>query len=284
MTDAARAAAALRQAAELNLADPLRRGSLLCFPNYGQLVMTGDLHGHRRNFDKLRTYCDLEHSGARHVILHEIIHEEVESVEGLDGSHALLVEAAEWKCRFPDQVHFLQSNHELSQLNRAEISKNGRVVTQHFELSVREAYGGHAGEVVAAIDSFIRSLPLAGRTENRVFLSHSLPGPRALARFDRDVLHRLPTDADLAEQGPAYQLVWGRYQTAEVLHTLAALLDVDLFLCGHQPQETGFDVLCDRMIILSSEHNHGVFLPFDLSKPAVLERLVASIRPFAGVV
>ena len=62
------------------------------------------------------------------------------------------------------------------------------------------------------------------------------------------------------------------------------MLNVDYFICGHQPQDMGYEVLHDRMIILASEHNHGVFLPFDLSKKLTLEKLVGNIRPFAGVV
>ncbi len=42
MTDS-RPVEILREAARLNREDPLLRGSLMVFPNYGQLVMTGDL-------------------------------------------------------------------------------------------------------------------------------------------------------------------------------------------------------------------------------------------------
>jgi len=83
MNAAGQAAEVYLEAAKLNREDPLLTGSLLTFPDYGQVVMTGDLHGHRRNFEKLQRYCDLEHLGARHVVLHEIIHEEVETIEGL---------------------------------------------------------------------------------------------------------------------------------------------------------------------------------------------------------
>ncbi|MCZ7638496.1 MAG: hypothetical protein M5U12_22075 [Verrucomicrobia bacterium] len=58
-----------RQAAELNLSDPHRQGSLLDFDDYGQVVMTGDMHGHRRNFEKVVRYCQLESTPLRHVIL-----------------------------------------------------------------------------------------------------------------------------------------------------------------------------------------------------------------------
>ena len=80
MSDAQQAVDVYLQAAELNTDDELREGSLLVFPNYGQVVMTGDLHGHRRNFDKLQRYCDLQRYGARHVMLHELIHEDVQEL------------------------------------------------------------------------------------------------------------------------------------------------------------------------------------------------------------
>lgn len=283
MTDPDHAAEIFLEAARLNREDPLRTGSLLAFPGYGQLVMTGDLHGHRRNFQRLQHYCDLERFGARHVVLHEIIHEEVDSIDALDRSHEVWLDAARWKCAFPDQVHFLQSNHELAQLNRHEITKNGRVVTKAFEDVVLAAYGKVAPAVLDGMYTFIRSLPLAGRTVNRVFLSHSLPGPREITTFDPTVLSRVPTEADLVERGSAHSLVWGRYQTASALATLRDLLDVDFFLCGHQPQDAGFDVLHDCMIILASDHNHGVFLSLDLNKPATLESLTSHIRPLAAL-
>jgi hypothetical protein len=283
MIDAGEAADIFRQAAQLNLEDPLRRGSLLEFPNYGQLVMTGDLHGHRRNFDKLQRYCDLERAGARHVVLHEIIHIDVEGNGGRDDSHLVLLDAARWKVDFPDQVHFLQSNHELAQLSRHEITKNGRVVTLDFSQDVERTYGSGAGPVLEGIDDYLRSLPLAGRTANRVFLSHSLPTPHSLPMFDPQVVHRLPTAEDLENYGSGYLLVWGRYQTEHELQALASVYDVDCFICGHQPQESGYEVVHDRMIILASDHNHGVFLAFDLGKPTSVEQLTSQIRPLAAL-
>ena len=283
MNDATRAAEAYLEAARLNREDPLLEGSMLVFPDYGQLVMTGDLHGHRRNLEKLKRYCDLEHFSPRHVILHEIIHEEVESLTAHDMSHEVLLKTAEWKCEFPDQLHFLQSNHELAQLNRHEITKNGRVVTMDFEEGVLDTYGPAGHAVLDAISIFIGSFPLAGRTSNRVLLSHSLPGPRDLPAFDASVLSRVPTAADLQDRGSGHALVWGRYHTAATLDALQEVLDVDYFICGHQPQEAGYDVLHDRMLILASDHNHGVFLPFDLRKPVTIDSLIGNIRLLAEI-
>ena len=283
MTDAAQAVETLRQAAQYNHEDPLLDGSLLRFPDYGQVVMTGDLHGHRRNFERLQEYCNLENAGVRHVILHELIHEEIGGIDDLDTSHELLLAAAQWKCEYPDQVHFLLSNHELSQLNSDEITKNGRVVTAHFSKSVCQAYGRDGDQVLDAMNELFRSLPLAGRTANRVLLSHSLPSPRLLPAFDPTVVSRPLSAEDLRDRGSAHAMVWGRYHTEGALEALCELFDVDFFICGHQPQESGYDIMHDRMVIIASDHNHGVFLPLDLKSDMTLERLAASIRPFAAI-
>jgi hypothetical protein len=283
MKDASRAAEIFREAARLTKEDPLLSGSLLHFPDYGQVVMTGDLHGHRRNFDKLKRFSNLELAAARHVILHEVIHEEVTTLDGTDNSHEVLLDAARWKCEFPDQVHFLIGNHELAQINQHEITKNGRIVTVDFEESIRRAYGPGGDDVVHAILSFISSWPLAGRTTNRVFLSHSLPAPRQLPTFDITLFDRTPNEYDLSESGSAHALVWGRYHSDATLKSLRDMLDVDFFLCGHQPQETGYEVLHDCMVILASDHNHGVFLTLDLKKPVSLDSLTNNIHPFAAV-
>jgi hypothetical protein len=283
--DATQAMEAFHEAAELNRSDPLLQGACLHFPDYGQLVMTGDMHGQMRNFEKLQRFARLDKTPVRHVILHELIHEEMPSIGSLDESHHLLLEAAEYKREFPDQVHFLQSNHELAQMTGCQITKGGRAVCNEFEASVRADYGKRAGEeVLAAMYDFIASYPVAGRTPNRVFCSHSLPDDRDMPRFDPTVLDRTLTEEDLMEGGSAHMMVWGRQWNVAQIEHLRKLFDVDYFLIGHTPQEMGFAVHFDRVIILASDHGHGVFLPFDLKKPYTIDELTRSLRKYVAVI
>ncbi len=272
-----------REAASLNREDPLLRGSTLIFPDYGQLVMTGDLHGHRRNLERIQTYCDLEHAPARHVILHELIHEEPEGFGSVDMSHEVLLDAARWKCEYPDQIHFLLGNHDLAQMTNQDISKAGRIVTFSFLCGLRETYGDGAAEITDAIIDFLGSCALAGRTANRIFLSHSLPRPNEMDRFDPAVLDRKPTRQDLVDGGSGYMLVWGRYQTPAQLEELARRLDADIFICGHQPQEMGYGIPYARLLILASDHSHGVLLPIDLKRSYDMASLEKAIRPLASI-
>lgn len=282
--DAAKAIKTYRDAARANREDPFRKGGLIRLPGYGQVVMTGDIHGHRKNLDKLQRYAMLDRVTARHVILHEMVHAEKHGDE-IDHSHEVLLAAAEYKCEFPEQVHFLQSNHELAQLTGYQIAKNGRLVIEDFNTSVLKAYGApHGKEVLDALNEFIASFPLAVVTENRVWMSHSLPSVQDMPDFDKAVFDRDLSVADLRDNKSVFALVWGRRHTAEQLDQLAELLDVDVFISGHQPQEMGYAVEFDRLIILASDHNHGTFLPFDLSRPQTTNDLIKNIRKFVAVV
>jgi len=284
MSQASLAIDLFREAAELNRRDSLRHGSLLELPNYGQVIMTGDLHGHRRNFQKLTAYCQLEKTPVRHVLLHELIHEEPITFLAHDHSVELLIDAARWKTFFPDQVHFLQSNHELAQLNDHDITKGGRSVAEDFDAGVEDLFGpDEAEDVRKAIDEFLASFPVAARSPNRIFFSHSLPGREDLAGFDPQCVYRPPEELDLSEGGDVYRMVWGRRHDPALLEALARAWDVDLFIVGHQPQEWGHEVMFGRLLILASDHNHGVFLPIDLRKKYTMDDLVARIRKYASV-
>ncbi len=272
----------LNEVAQLNREDPLRSGSLLNFGSAGQVVMTGDLHGHLGNFAKLQRFCALERSPGRFVILHELIHQEPDTAGGVDVSIDLLLEAAAWKRRFPDNVFFLQSNHELSQLRGHEITKGGRCVLADFERGVAERFGAGSVAVLTAVNEYISSLPLAARLSNGIFLSHSLPDALWWDHFDTSVFDREPTTADLEPGGAAYALVWGRFQTPEVVEFFARQLGVEVFVVGHTPQEMGYARI-GRMLILASEHAHGVFLPIDLNRRYTPEELEGQVRKFVSV-
>ena len=246
--------------------------------------MTGDMHGHHRNFDKLVKYCRLDRTPTRHVILHELIHEQPQGFDSVDRSGELMLDAAKWKTEYPEQIHFLQSNHELAQLQDHEITKGGRMVTEDFERGIALTMGtSEIDAVLDEIDRVIASYPVAMRTPNRIFCSHSLPNVTHMEEFEPECVHQPAESLDLTEGGMIYQMVWGRRHTPALLDRLAMAYDVDVFLTGHQPQEFGHEARFERLIILASDNNHGVFLPFDCRKPIGLKELVERIRPYNGV-
>jgi len=280
--DAEEACGLLRDAAALIREDPIRKGEVLEFGGAGQLVMTGDLHGNLKNFEKLQRFCTLERSPGRYVVLHELIHEDIVAPGQFDLSIDLLLRVAKWKCDFPDNVYSLQSNHELAQMRGQEITKGGRSVLYDFDKGVEHRFGADAPIVIQAVRDYIAALPLAGRTRNGIFLCHSLPDPAFVNDFDFTLFDRPLTEVDLAPGGAAYSLLWGRFHTPAVVEQFARRLGVDCFIVGHTPQENGHAVI-GQLLILASEHNHGAFLPIDLSRRYSIEELESSIRQFVSV-
>ena len=64
----------MKKAARLNLDDPFRQGATIRLPAEGDVIFTGDLHGHKDNFAKLIDIAALERYPDRHIILHEATH------------------------------------------------------------------------------------------------------------------------------------------------------------------------------------------------------------------
>ena len=272
-----------QQGRQTNLANPLRRGQLLEFTAPGELIMTGDLHGHEKNFDKIARFANLANNPHRHLILHELLHEPKACPDGCL-SFRLLERALRLQKLFPLQVHFLVGNHALAQVFGKPVARSGGNAVEFLETGLANAYGAHAEEVCQAMNDFLLSEPLAARLPNRIMLSHSLPPPAKMDRFDPQIIHRDHLDqADLQRDGSAYLLLWGRRQTPQQLTQLAQAWDVDLFVNGHQPQEMGFSVQGSQQIILASDNPHGCCLPIDLSQTYTIQTLANSIVKLAGV-
>ena len=49
----------LKRCVESNKTDKHRYGNLIRLPSKGSLIVTGDLHGHRRNFERIIAYANL---------------------------------------------------------------------------------------------------------------------------------------------------------------------------------------------------------------------------------
>ncbi len=275
--------ALLKSAAELNRRDPLRNAQTLCFAGQGELIVVGDLHNHARNFERIVTLSNLSRFPGRHVILQEVIHGGLLGASGEDLSLNLLIQSLQFALKHPGQVHFLLANHDMAQVQGLAIMKDGYDLTDRFNRNLELRFGKQAESVALALREYFYSQVLAAITVTGIFISHSLPGPRDLASFDPAILRRPLTDADYERNGSIYKLIWGRNQTQEVLNTLSRLWWAELFVCGHQSQDGGQGTIGDRMLIIDSCHNHGVFLPIDLARQYTLPDLAAACRPLASL-
>jgi hypothetical protein len=273
-----------RCATEENRTTPSRQMQVDVLPAEGEVWMTGDIHDHRRNFDKLLRAADLLHHPERHLILHELIHGDHFDEKGAEGSWEILYRAAELKCDYPEQVHFMLANHDLAQIHGEGIMKAGLSVCEVFTAGVKRDFPHGDLEVNVAITEFLLSLPLAVRCENGLFFCHSLPTDAQIEKFDFTVFNRPLTGQDyLRRTGPVYQLIWGRGVTPAGVAKFADEVGAHIIVTGHQPQDMGFLVNGDRHLIIASDHNQGVFLPIDLNRNYDMDSLVGVMKKFVEV-
>lgn len=260
---------------------PLRDKSIVRIPGRGRLLATGDLHDNPAHLEAIMRLARLEVSTDHHVVLHEMIHG-ANLINGVDLSHRMLARVAESVLRFPEQVHPLLANHEMSQMTGAGVSKGAGNSVELFDDGLEYVFGDGAAEVAESINGFIRAFPLALKSDSGVLCAHSLPAPAMMDRFDLGVLERELVDSDYrAPHGAAYLMVWGRGHTTEQIESLAQRWGVRLFCLGHQYVETGVEAHADKVVILNSDHDHGRALPIDLARVPGAEEAVISAVPLA---
>ena len=274
----------LGMATEENQVSSLRQHQVVALPNEGEVWIAGDIHDHRRNFEKFVRAAELSKHPKRHVVLQELIHGDHYDANGAEESWKMLVEAAELKADHPSQVHFLLANHDLAQVHGEGIMKAGLSVCEAFTAGVKRDFGDRSAVVNAAITEFLLSFPLAVRAPHGLFFCHSLPTDSEIATFDYEVFNRALTGADYRRRtGPVYQLIWGRKTSAGAAAAFADKVGAKVLITGHQPQEMGYAINGPRHIILASDHNQGVMLAADLSEEYDMDGVLRSLRKFVSM-
>lgn len=275
----------LQDATSENKLSDLRKGQTVHLPDDGQVFMTGDLHDHRTNWAKLISIANLRENPNRHLVLHELIHGEHFDETGAEDSWITLLRAAELKLDFPGQVHFMLANHDLAQIHGEGISKGGASVCEAFNKGIKRDFPNDRGPVQMALTEFLLSFPLAVRSGEHLFFSHSLPNEPEIDAFDYSVFDREElTPTDYAKRtGPVYQLIWGRRAAGEAVDRFLSKVSAKALVTGHQPQEDGFLANTDKHLIIASDHNNGVFLPLRLGVDYTADEMVSNIKRFADV-
>jgi len=241
-----------RQATEANVATPGRQGNIVVLnADLADAVMvTGDLHGHRRNFNLIRKVAALDAHPRRHLVLQEVCHGGPTYPQtGGCMSHTLLEDVARLKVRYPDRIHFILGNHELAELTDYPIQKNRQMLNVQFRTGLRQMYGPAAGRIRDAYLPLLRSCPLAVRV-GEVFISHSIPEKTDAEGFDTGVFNQELDPGAFLERTAVFRLVWGRDYRPDNARAFAELVGARVLLNGHEPCAEGFDAPSDHQVIL----------------------------------
>jgi len=266
-----------------NLEDSYRRFNLIELPKEGDVIVAGDIHGHRRNFERVLSYADLANNPKRHLVLQEIIHGGPEDEQGGCLSFELLFEAVKLKIEFKDQVHLIMANHDTAFINNSEVMKNGKEMNVSMRKALERKFADDMDAVESVIERFLFSQPLAVKCANRIWFSHSLPADRYLKKFDFTIFNRQTKISDLVRPNSVYTLTWGRRQSREALDSIAEKLDVDLFVLGHQVQDSGWMTNGKNLVIIDSQHSQGYLCHIDLTRSYAIDGIVESLVKLAQI-
>jgi hypothetical protein len=280
MPDPVKILAIVERATTLFRKTPGRTGGLVRIDDADEVMVVGDLHGNIPAFRRLLDIAALSANPRRHLVLQELVHGTRFCPDDRgDKSHQLVDLVCALKCQYPDRVHLILGNHELSELTNRPIAKAGVALNALFKQGIETAYGQHADAIYSAYLTLFASLPLACRTPNGVFLCHTIPDPRDVDQLDVSVF-----DAEtwpqswMARGGPIYGLTWGRCVDDENIDKFAEIVDADLFITGHQPCDEGFRQANRRQLIIDGTDPYPAYCLFPASKPVTIESLLAGVK------
>lgn len=280
MPDAQKVLPLVQKAATLFRATPGRTGSVISLDSAVDVMVVGDLHGHVHVCAQAIKLAALDRHRSRHLVLQEIVHDSrIDPDEGqIDRSHRLVDLVCALKCQYPDRVHLILGNHELSELTGRSISKKGFALNALFRQGVEQAYGEQTESVLNAYADMFRSLPLACRTPNRVYLCHTVPDADQIPNLDLSILKTgVWPGESLQRGGTVYALSWGRDTRIETAETFARLVDADWFVTGHHPCMEGHRLANARHLILDGTDPYPSCCLFSATDPQSIESLQKSI-------
>jgi hypothetical protein len=258
-----------------------REGSaILLDPVLAEDVMvTGDLHGNRRNFNLIRRIAALDKHPKRHLVLQEVCHGgPTYPANGGCMSHTLLEDVAKLKEQYRDRVHFLLSNHELAEITDYPIQKNRQMLNLLFRLGMQQMYGSAADKIREAFAPFIQSCPLAIWLPGKICITHSIPEKADARRFDRSIFSRRLDPLELYEQTDVFRLVWGRDYRQENADAFAEVVHAEVLLNGHEPCPDGFATPNTRQIILDCCGDKACYVILPIGQKADQKEIVKRIQ------
>ncbi len=237
-------------------------GSLLELPRKGKAIIVTDIHGNLDDFNKYIDIWEDFRSKDHHIVItgdfmHAMGLENDESVE--------IINTAKDYLKNSENFHLLLGNHEWSIITRMVLFKGGENITLNFERKLKDKFGGDWRKKIDECSIFLEKLPIAARTYNKVFISHS--GPLKDIKSIDDIIHI--TDAGYLDNKPLYELLWNRcgdYKKKD-LDSFLKKIDCNSMIVGHTPVD-GYKLIEKKLLVVSSSYSKGkkAYVELDLEK------------------
>ncbi len=240
----------------------MRKGSLIELPQIGKAMIITDIHGNLDDYNRfMDIWNDFEDENNHLIITGDFIH----SISLQNDKSIEIVDDLKHRLKTGDNFHVLLGNHEWSVISNKTIYKAGANLSLNFELLLKERYKKRWKEQIEILSNFFKDLPLAVKTQNKVFISHS--GPSKYIKNIYDVINIF--NSDYRENKGLFDLLWNRYgkYNRKDLETFLENVGSRVMIVGHTPVK-GAKLVYNNQLIVSSSYSDGkkAYVELDLEK------------------
>jgi Icc-related predicted phosphoesterase len=241
----------------------LHKGSLVELPKKGKAMVITDIHGNLDDFVKLMDIWDNFKDGKNnHLILtgdfiHAMGREDDKSIEVME-----LVRSEFYN---DPNFHVLLGNHEWSVIGKINIFKAGNDLNSNLRMLFQKRFGSSWENKFESYTDFFRKLPIAVKTGNKVFISHS--GPAKDIKSINEIINI--TGSGYLNNPKLFGFLWNRFGDYDKKDIESFLKNIGCkaMIVGHTPVK-GSKLIGKKQLIISSSFSEGkkAYVCLDLEK------------------
>ncbi|OPX58647.1 MAG: Calcineurin-like phosphoesterase [Methanobacterium sp. PtaB.Bin024] len=234
---------------------------LIKLPCEGIALIVTDLHGNVHDFDKiLELWKDLSTNKNHLILTGDFIH----AMDTSENDHSLeILEAVKGHCQF-DNFHLLLGNHEWATITHRSVYKGGENQSTNFEGLLKNKFGAEWKHKLEEYVNFFKKLPVAIKTDNGVFISHS--GPPKDVNSIKEIMNI--TEKGYSNNPLLFELLWNRYgdYTKKDVDNFLEKVGCKAMIVGHTPVD-GYKLIRNQLIVSSSfSKGKKAYVELDLEK------------------
>lgn len=218
-------------------------------------MITGDLHGNRKNLDILLSTAQLEKYPNRHIIFQEVIHTRNIAIDHRDLSFLEILDILKYVIQFPDRVHILLGNHDFNFFVGKEMVHSKRKLNYRFRRGVKLLFEDKSKKIIDLYKKIILIMP-AMIQSGKILLTHS----NFDEGYENYTLSDLTKTTPFEENSPLYKLITGRVHSKKAIQPLLEQSNADFSIIGHEICQMGYDIPNAKQIIIDSCHKHGCYI------------------------
>jgi hypothetical protein len=237
-------------------------GKLIELPRKGIALIVTDIHGNITDFKKfMDIWSSFDDDEDNHLILTgDFIHamgcENDQSVE--------ILEYVKFRYENSNNFHVLLGNHEWATMSNKVLFKAGINQTHNFDELLKEKFQDDCKKKRDEYIEFFKELPIAVRTDNRIFISHAGPPHN---------IHGIDEITNITSEGydnpKLMEFLWNRKDdfNKQVLKSFLDAVDCKMMVVGHTPVD-GIKLVYKNQLIVSSSYGKGkkAYVELDLEK------------------